>query len=103
MLLTYAPFIALGWLLALNVTSLLAGPYFGRGMFYVFVLSLGPVGYVLGQAYGGAVLGIFYVIVAWQLRNVVRYIGRMIGRAMGMDIPVELDDAEARERWTRHR
>ncbi|MGR3723548.1 hypothetical protein [Abyssibius alkaniclasticus] len=100
---TYAPFLALGWLLALNLTSMIAGPYFNRVLFYIFFLSLGPVGYVLGQAYGGLVLAIFYFIVAWQLRNVLRYMGRMIGRALGMDFPLELDDAEARARWQRHR
>lgn len=103
MIQTYAPFLALGWLLALNITSMIAGPYFGRAAFYVFVLSLGPVGYVLGLAYGGWVLAIFYFIVAWQLRNVLRYMGRMIGRAFGMDFPPELDDEEARARWQRHR
>jgi hypothetical protein len=99
----YAPFIALGWLLALNLTSLLVGPYFGRRTFYVFVLSLGPVGYVLGQAYGGYVLAIFYFIVAWQLRNIIHYIGQMTGRTLGMDIPSETVDTEARARWKRHR
>lgn len=98
-----APFLALGWLLALNLVSMLAGPYFGRPMFYVFMLSLGPVGYVLGQAYGGAVLGLFYFIVAWQLRNVLRYMGRAFGRLIGMDIPPEMDEQQVRERWKRHR